>query len=65
MEIMDTRYAVVNENNIVENMIMASIDDIPPLNCFLVELMNDQWCDIGAVWDGESFAFLSNTSEIV
>lgn len=50
------RCAVVNKDtNVVENIIMAEITDIPPYNTFLIEIATEMWCDIGCVWNGTNF----------
>jgi hypothetical protein len=64
MESIETRFAVVNGDSIVINNIIASSGDTPPDGCILVEVMNDQWCDIGAFWDGNQFIYISNTNGI-
>jgi hypothetical protein len=44
--------AVVNADNVVVNLIVAELTDIPPEGCTLVEIPA---CDIGWVWDGVRF----------
>jgi hypothetical protein len=44
--------AVINSDNIVVNIIVAEITDIPPLDCTLVEI---PFCNIGYIWDGQKF----------
>lgn len=64
MEIIETSFAVVNGDSIVINIIIASSSDTPPDGCMLIEVMNDQWCDIGAFWDGTQFVSVSNANGI-
>lgn len=42
-------------DGLVINTIMAQPSDEPPFNCELIEIMNDQPCDIGWYWNGTEF----------
>jgi hypothetical protein len=44
--------AVVNNEGIVVNLIVAEPADVPPEGCTLVEI---PFCDIGYIWDGTHF----------
>jgi hypothetical protein len=47
--------AVIDKTtNIVVNKIVAEVTDLPPDNCFLVDVTN-QFVNIGWVWDGVNF----------
>jgi hypothetical protein len=49
------RAAVVNADNIVVNIIIVdSLDDLPPVECFLVGI-DDIQCNVGWVYDQGSF----------
>lgn len=50
-------------DGLVVNIIMASPSDLPPAECMLVEINDDQICDIGWTWDGTNFIEPSNTGE--
>ena len=47
------RCAVVNEDNVVENIIVAEPDDLAPVGCVLIAITDR--CDIGWVWNGSEF----------
>lgn len=50
-----SNFAVVSlTENIVENIIVANSDDIPPEGSYLVACDNMP-CDIGWIWDGLAF----------
>lgn len=52
-----TRCAVCDLNTgEVVNIIIASPSDLAPEGCQLVEIMNEQPCDIGWIWNGAEFA---------
>lgn len=57
------RAAVVDlATNIVVNVIVAdSVDDMPPLGCFLVDIEN-LMCDIGWVYDPVIIGFINPNS---
>lgn len=44
--------AVVDSNNIVVNIIVADVSDIPPEGCSLIPLF---FADIGYTWTGDDF----------
>lgn len=50
------RCAVVDNNNIAVNVIVAEPTCLPPDNCQLIELQPDQAFDIGWIWDGVNFS---------
>ena len=53
---METRCAVCQlSDGLVVNIIVAAPSDLPPDDCQLVEVMNEQLCDIGWYYDGVSF----------
>lgn len=53
---LETRCAVCQiQDGLVVNIIIASPSDLAPDGCQLVEIMNDQLCDIGWYYDGENF----------
>jgi hypothetical protein len=47
-----TTCAVVNSDNVVVNIIIAEVTDIPPEGCTLVEI---PVCGIDYTWDGQRF----------
>ena len=47
-----TTCAVINEENVVVNLIVAEPTDPPPEGCTLIEI---PFCDIGYTWDGTRF----------
>lgn len=47
------RCAVVNEDNVVENVIVAELDDPAPVGCVLIEITDR--CNPGWIWDGTTF----------
>jgi hypothetical protein len=50
------RCAVVNETDgVVVNIIVAEPSDLAPLNCVLIGIPDDVFCDIGWKWDGVVF----------
>jgi hypothetical protein len=50
------RYAVVRmEDNVVDNLILGTEDTIAPDNCYLIEIVDELWADLGWVWDGSQF----------
>jgi hypothetical protein len=52
------KLAVVDlETNIVMNIIVADEDCAPPDGCFLVNV-DDIWCDMGALYDPATGAFV-------
>jgi hypothetical protein len=52
----ETRCAVCQlSDGLVVNIIMAVPSDPAQDGCQLVEVMNDQPCDIGWYWDGATF----------
>lgn len=56
MEGTETRCAVCQlVDGLVINIIMASPSDPAPDDCQLIEIMNDQPCNIGWYWDGTTF----------
>lgn len=42
-------------DGLVINIIVAVPSDNPPIGCELVEIMNEQPCDIGWFWNGTDF----------
>jgi hypothetical protein len=42
------------DDNIVVNMIVATVDDLPPDGCYLIAC-DGMPCDIGWIWDGDEF----------
>lgn len=53
---LETRCAVCQiQDGLVVNIIIASPSDLAPDGCQLVEIMNDQLCDIGWYYDGVNF----------
>jgi len=55
-EFIPTRCAVCQlSDGLVINIIMAAPSDPPQIDCQLVEVMNEQGCDIGWAWDGVAF----------
>lgn len=53
------------ETNVVINRIVAEITDIPPDNCFLIDI-TDIYVDIGWIWNGNIFVNPNpNSEEIV
>jgi len=38
---------VIADSGIVDNVIVATADDMPPIGCYLVELADDDLCGIG------------------
>ena len=42
----------VIKDNVVVNIIVAELTDLPPEGCTLVEI---PFCDIGYIWDGKTF----------
>ncbi len=53
---METRCAVCQlSDGLVINIIIASIYDPAPEGCQLIEIMNEQPCDIGWFWTGTEF----------
>jgi hypothetical protein len=47
--------AVIDKTtNIVVNKIVAEVTDLPPDNCFLIDITG-QFVDIGWFWDGSNF----------
>ena len=53
---MDTRCAVCQlSDGLVINIIIADPSDSPPDGTQLVEVMNEQPCDIGWFWTGTEF----------
>ena len=52
----ETRCAVCQlTDGLVINIIVAVPSDLPPDGCQLVEVMNEQPCDIGWYWTGTEF----------
>lgn len=52
----NTRCAVVQlTDGLVVNIIMASVDDVAPENCELIEILPEQMCNIGWYYDGTTF----------
>lgn len=52
----ETRCAVCRLNDgLVVNIIVAIPSELPPVDCQLVEIMNEQLCDIGWYYDGINF----------
>lgn len=47
------RCAVVNKDNLVENLIVAELDHLAPFGCVLIEAPDQ--CNIGWIWDGYTF----------
>lgn len=48
--------AVINvETNVVENVIVAEVTDIPPENTYLVAIPDNVPTGIGHTWDGSNF----------
>lgn len=47
------RCAVVNGNNVIENIIMAEPTDPAPHGCVLIGITD--FCDIGWIWNGSTF----------
>lgn len=53
---LETRCAVCQlSDGLVVNIIIAVPSDPAPEGCQLVEIMNDQPCDIGWYWTGTEF----------
>lgn len=53
---METRCAVCQlSDGLVVNIIVAAPSDLPPDDCQLIEIMNEQACDIGWFYDGVGF----------
>ena len=53
---METRCAVCQlSDGLVVNIIVAALSDLAPDGCKLVEIMNEQVCDIGWYYDGVNF----------
>lgn len=53
---METRCAVCRlEDGLVINTIIASPSDLAPDGCQLIEIYNEQPCDIGWYWTGTEF----------
>lgn len=53
---LETRCAVCQlSDGLVVNIIIAVPSDPAPIGCQLVEIMNDQPCDIGWYWTGAEF----------
>lgn len=53
---METRCAVCQlSDGLVVNIIVAAPSDLAPDGCQLVEVMNEQLCDIGWFYDGMGF----------
>jgi hypothetical protein len=44
--------AVIDKDNVVINIIVAEVTDLPPEGCILVEI---PFCEIGYTWDGNRF----------
>jgi hypothetical protein len=44
--------AVIDSNNVVINIIVAEVTDVPPEGCTLVAI---PFCGIGYTWDGTNF----------
>jgi hypothetical protein len=44
--------AVIDSNNVVINIIVAEVTDVPPEGCTLVVI---PFCGIGYTWDGTNF----------
>lgn len=56
MSEIETKCAVVQiTDGLVINIIIARLSIEPPLGCELVEIMNEQSCNIGWYWDGFNF----------
>lgn len=52
----ETRCAVCQlSDGLVVNIIIAVPSDLPPQDCQLVEIMNEQQCDIGWYYNGTEF----------
>jgi hypothetical protein len=52
----ETRCAVCRlSDGLVVNIIVAIPSDLPPIDCQLIEIMNEQLCDIGWYYDGTTF----------
>ena len=59
-----TRCAVCQlEDGLVVNVIVASSNDLAPDGCQLVEILNDQQCNIGWYFDGIGFVDPNPPSE--
>lgn len=55
-EFIPARCAVCQlSDGLVINIIMAEPSDPPQIGCQLIEIMNEQGCDIGWAWDGVAF----------
>jgi len=54
--------AVVDQNNIVVNIIVADVGDVPPEGCSLIPLY---FADIGYTWDGNNFVAPEPVEEIL
>lgn len=55
--------ATVNiETNIVDNIIVAEVNDIPPEGTFLIEVTENNPCSIGMEWDEESSSFVDRNN---
>lgn len=53
---METRCAECQlADGLVINIIIAALSDVASDGCQLVEIMNEQLCDIGWIWDGNNF----------
>lgn len=53
-----SRCAVVQySDNVVVNIILADPTDTPPDGCFLVAVSDDQFLDIGWIYDPETGTF--------
>lgn len=53
---MDTTCAVCRlSDGLVINIIVASAAAPAPENCQLIAILPNQWCDIGAIWNGAQF----------
>ena len=52
-----TTCAVINSENLVVNIIVAEISDLPPLDCILIATpdANGNFAQIGGAWNGTQF----------
>ena len=50
------RCAVINKNDgVIVNIIIAEPIELAPIDCYLIGIPEDTFCDIGWSWDGSSF----------
>lgn len=54
-EVLIKRMAVIDENNVVVNLIEGNENSPTAPNTFLVEILQNQYCDKGFTYDGQNF----------